>query len=791
MDVREKLNKGFLVFDGAMGTMLQSHGLQAGDLPELLNITDGAMITEIHRKYVAAGCDVVTTNTFGANFHKLCGSGYTVADIVAAAVQNAKNSGAPFVALDLGPTGQLLEPMGTLSFDGAYELFAEQVRAGAEAGADCIVIETLSDLYEAKAAVLAAKENSDLPVFCTLTFQEDRRTFTGTDPLTAVVALTGLGVDAVGVNCSLGPADLLPIVGEMLRYSRVPVMVQANAGLPKERDGQTVFNIGPEEYARHVGVMMDRGARIVGGCCGTTPAYTALLRRLADTKTAAETSPAMITAACSATRTRILDGRTTIIGERINPTGKKRLKEALRARQMDYIVGEAIDQTAAGSDVLDINVGLPELDEAEMLTAVIREVQGVTGLPLQIDSSDAAAIEAGVRIYNGKPIINSVNGKREVMEQIFPIVKKYGALIIGLTLDESGIPPTAEERFAIAEKILNTALSYGIPREDVLIDCLVLTASAQQEQVMETLKAIKLVKSRLNLKTVLGVSNVSFGLPNRPLLNSTFLAAALGAGLDAPIINPLSAEIMQVMDTFRVLNYEDRDAAHYIEKYANTAPAAPAVTDSGRTLYDCITEGRREEAEGKVKELLKTVPPLEIIDTQFIPALDEVGARFEKGRIFLPQLMQSAQAVKNAFEVIKNHCFSTGEKQESKGRIILATVQGDIHDIGKNIVKMMLENYGYEVIDLGKDVKIGRVVEAAVQYDVKLIGLSALMTTTVKNMQATITALKEAGVPCTTFVGGAVLNEEYAKMVGADYYAKDAQTSVKIAHHFFSGEEAM
>ncbi len=802
MRITEQIKDGFLLFDGAMGTMLQRAGVAPGQLPELLNLTDPGLITSIHKAYVEAGCQVASANTFGANSLKLAGSGHTVEEVVKAGIACAKASGARWTALDLGPTGQLLEPMGTLSFEKAYDLYAEQIKAGAAAGADLILIETISDLYEAKAAILAARELTDLPVFCTLTFEEGQRTFIGADPLTAAVALNAWGVDALGVNCSLGPKELLPVVETLLTYAKVPVMVQANAGLPREENGRTVYDIGPEDYAAAVELMLEKGVHIVGGCCGTDPTYMARLHSLLEGRRPVETHPRTVTAACSGTTTCLLDGRVSVIGERINPTGKKRLKEALREGRMDYIIGEAIDQTNAGADLLDVNVGLPELDEPAMLAKVIREVQGVTALPLQIDSSDPAAIEAGVRCYCGKPIINSVNGKKETMEQIFPIVKKYGALVIGLTLDEKGIPPTAEERLAIAARILETAESYGIPREDLLIDCLVLTASAQQEQVLETLKAIKLVKSRLGLKTVLGVSNVSFGLPNRPLLNSTYLAAAFGAGLDAPIINPMSAEIMRVVDTFRVLDNEDKDAAAYIAKYTGTETAAaaapvppagqagaPAVPPAAETLtlYDCIVQGRREEAVRKTTALLESGDALEIIDGQFVPALDYVGDRFEKGKLFLPQLMQSAQAVKAAFSVIKAHNDAAGRQGEARGKILLATVQGDIHDIGKNIVKMMLENYGYDVVDLGKDVPVEQVVEETLKQQIPLVGLSALMTTTVKSMQETIEALRAAGAACRVMVGGAVLNEEYAAMVGADYYAKDAQASVRIANEFFGG----
>ena len=786
MDIREFIQNNHLLLDGAMGTMLQNKGLKPGQLPELMNITNPEAVRDIHAQYVAAGCHVVTSNTFGANRHKLSGSGYTVEQVIEAAIKNGKESGARWVAMDMGPTGQLLEPMGTLSFEAAYDLYAEQVKAGVRAGADLILIETISDLYEAKAAVLAAKEHSNLPVFCTLTFEADGRTFVGCDPMTAALTLSGLGVDAVGVNCSLGPEALLPVVETMVRYAKVPVMVQANAGLPREEGDAAVYDIDADAYVGAVERMLALGVRIVGGCCGTTPVYIEKIGTLLLNRPLIEPERERVTAACSGTATCIFDGKTVVIGERINPTGKKRLKEALRLGQMDYILGEAIDQTQTGANVLDVNVGLPELDEPAMIRAVVKEVQGVTGLPLQIDSADPAAVEAGARLCNGKPMINSVNGKAEVMDRIFPIVKKYGALIVCLTLDESGIPPTAEGRFQIAQRIYEKAVAFGIPQEDILIDCLVLTASAQQEQVLETLKAVRLVKSRLGLSTVLGVSNVSFGLPDRPGLNRTFLGAALGAGLDAAILNPMSEDMMRTVDAFRVLSNEDKDAAAFTRKYGNVE-AKPAATTE-RTLFDCLVDGRREETVVKVRALLTGGrSSLDIVDGQLIPALDLVGARFEKGKIFLPQLMQSATAAQSAFDEIKSALEASGEDRPYKGKVLLATVEGDIHDIGKNIVKMLLRNYGYDVLDLGFDVKIERVVEEALRHEVRLVGLSALMTTTVKNMQKTIAALKAAGALCKVMVGGAVLSEEYAAMVGADYYAKDAQSGVRITNEVFAG----
>lgn len=786
MAVSELKEGKFLLFDGAMGTMLQKAGLKTGELPETYNMTNPDTIRGIHKQFVDAGCDVVTTNTFQANELKLeCE--YSVEEIIESGVRLAKESGAKYVALDMGPLGQLMEPMGTISFERAYDIFKRQVIAGAAAGADIILIETISDIYEAKAAVLAAKENCDLPVFCTLTYQEDGRTFVGTDPLTGTIVLDGLGVDAQGVNCSLGPKELKPIVDEILKYAKAPVMIQANAGLPKIRDGETVYDISPEEFTEFLELIAKGGAMVFGGCCGTDPEFIRQIRIMLDRLTPVKTTPIKMTAATSGSKTVIFDDVTTVIGEKINPTGKKKLKEALRTNNLDYIIGEAIDQANAGADMLDINVGLPELDEPEMIKKVIREVQGVVNLPLQVDSSSIDAIEAGVRIYNGKPMINSVNGKKDSMEKIFPIVKKYGALILGLALDERGIPETAKERFEIAKKIVDTAATYGIPKEDVLIDCLVLTASAQQAQVKETLEAIRLVKRDLGVKTVLGVSNVSFGLPNREMINSNFLSAAFGAGLDAPIINPMSQPMMESVHSFRVINNEDKDSSFFIEHYSNAEVNrdSDVVSDADRTLKDIIIQGRKEESAPKTIEMLKTSTPMDVVNNHFIPALDIVGDRFESGKIFLPQLIQSAEAVKKAFVIIKDFLDSSGEEKTSKGKIVVATVEGDIHDIGKNIVSMLLENYGFDVIDLGKDVPIATVVDAVKDGDVKLVGLSALMTTTVKSMGATIKALRDENLDCKVMVGGAVLNEEYTEMVNADFFAKDARESVKIANKFF------
>lgn len=785
MDVRDYLKNNILLFDGAMGTMLQAAGLPAGGLPEIYNIEHPEIIREIHSAYVQAGSDVVTANTFQANELKLKDCGYTPEELIAAGVRLAKESGAKYTALDIGPLGQLMKPMGTLTFDEAYAMFKRQIAAGAAAGADILLFETMSDLLEVKAGVLAAKETCSLPVFVTMTYQEDGRTFVGCDPRSAALTLSGLGADALGVNCSLGPKELAPVVGELLRYARVPVMVQPNAGLPKMQGGQTVYDVGPEEYGSFMATLAKQGAAVLGGCCGTTPAFIQTMVKTLPSRVRTACTPLAVTAVCSGTRTVVLDQGVTVIGERINPTGKKLLKEKLRAQDFGYIIGEAISQSQNGADILDVNCGLPEIDEAAALCRAVEEVQAVVNLPLQIDSSSASAIEKAARIYNGKPIINSVNGKRESLDAILPIAAKYGAALIGLTLDESGIPETAEERCAIAERIVQEAARYGIPKEDIIIDCLVLTASAQQELVIQTLRAIRLVKARLGVKTVLGVSNVSFGLPARPILNSVFLAAGFGAGLDTAIINPMSQEAMQAVRAFRVLNSQDRDAADYIARYSQVQAAAPAAAGQ-RELRDYIIEGRKEEARLKTIALLKEQEALDIIDNQFIPALDIVGDRYEKGTIFLPQLIQSAEAVKGGFAVLKAAMPQGGT---DKGTVLLATVAGDIHDIGKNIAKMLLENYGYRVIDLGKDVPVETVVRTAMETGVRLIGLSALMTTTVTSMKETIAALRAAGCTAQIMVGGAVLNEEYVQFVGADHYVKDARADVALANRIFGGRE--
>ena len=646
----------------------------------------------------------------------------------------------------------------------------------------------MSDVYELKAAILAAKENSNLPIICTMTFQEDGRTLTGTDPLTMVNIIQGLGVNALGINCSLGPKEILPLAKEILTYSQIPVIVQPNAGLPKEIKGQTIFDVDPVEFAKYIKEMAQLGVTIFGGCCGTTPQHIrALTEALKDLKPVVRQIK-KITAVSSATKTVVLGTGVTIIGERINPTGKKRLREALKNNDLEYILLEGVEQRKRGAQILDVNVGLPEIDEEQVMLKVMTELQSIINLPLQIDSVRKDVLETAARFYNGKPLINSVNGKEEVMAEIFPIVKKYGCAVIALTLDEEGIPPKAEDRLKIAQKIVKRAEEYGIKKEDIIIDCLVLTASAQQMEVQETIKALSIVKKELGVKTTLGVSNVSFGLPNRGLLNRTFLTLALGAGLDAPILNPLDKEIMDTIKAYNVLWAYDLNGAEFIE---NSKTDEKIITSNSQSsdldLAEIILEGIKGEAEAKTKALLEELTPLEIVDTILIPSLDQVGSRYEKGEIFLPQLIQSAETVKKAFTVLKEHLL---EKKESnlplqREKIILATVRGDIHDIGKNIVKILLENYGYEVIDLGKDVPEEVIVERAKADNVQLIGLSALMTTTVRNMETTIQALAKEKLPVKVIVGGAVLNPEYAQMVGADFYAPDAQEAVKIAQNFF------
>ena len=799
-----------LLFDGAMGTQLQARGLAAGEVPELLCLTNPRQITQIHQAYVQAGSEVVTTNTFGASAPKL-GDAATVEEVFSAAVACAKASGARYVAADIGPTGSLLEPMGTLPFDDAYELFAQQVRAADAAGADLFIIETMADLAEAKAAVLAAKECSDLPIFCTMTFDEDGRTFLGTTPEVAAKTLSSLGASVVGINCSLGPKDVAPLIRRMLPWSSVPVMAQANAGLPHVEDGVTLYDIKPAEYCEAVRDMLDAGVTVVGGCCGTTPDYIAGERDLLAGRTPAARDVCRDFAVASSQRLVSLPaGHVGVIGERINPTGKRRMKEALRSGNYDYVMQEAISQTDAGAQVLDVNAGLPEIDESATLRRLMADLQGVTNLPLQVDSAVPATIEAAVRSYPGKPIINSTNGKQETIDAVIPIAAHYGCALVALTIDEKGIPQTAEGRLEVARRIVAATDAAGIPRQDVVVDCLCMAASTDQSAPRAILDGIALVKRELpGVRTVLGVSNISFGLPFRPLVNATFLAAAFAAGLDLCIINPCQQRMMDVVNSWRVLSGEDQSAQAYVVAYAGRSDAVPsaAVATAGDTTSTApsagtstqgpatptaatddpvaqaramVLAGRKGPMPALMRDILATHDVLFAINDVLIPALDEVGVRFEKGTFFLPQLMASAEAAKAGFNTIKEANDAAGVEVASKGKVAVCTVKGDIHDIGKNIVKMLLENYGYDVIDLGRDVDPQVVVGTVVREHLQVVGLSALMTATVPAMADTIELLRQQAPWCKVIVGGAVLNPEYAKMVGADYYAKDAAESARI-----------
>ncbi|HOR85189.1 MAG TPA: homocysteine S-methyltransferase family protein [Bacillota bacterium] len=784
-------NDEFLIFDGSMGVLLQKYGLKIGELPESYNIKYPEIVSNIHKSYIAAGADVIITNTFGASRYKLKDSGYGVGEIVKSSLDIArKAAGDKLIALDIGPIGQLMEPYGTLSFQDAYDAFAEQIVEGAYA-ADMILIETMSDIYEVKAAVLAAKENSSLPVICTMTFQADGRTLTGTDPITMVNILSHLGVDALGVNCSLGPKEMIPVLAEILKYSSVPVIVQPNAGLPALVDGKTIFNISPESFGKYMAEMAGMGASMLGGCCGTNPDHIRALKEAVTGLKPKRPRVEKLTAASSATATAVIGEGIKIIGERINPTGKVKLKEALKNDDMDYLLKEAIAQRDAGAHILDVNVGLPEIDEKEIMVKAVKQIQGIVNLPLQLDSTNPDVIEAAARIYNGRPIINSVNGEKKTMDKIFPIVKKYGCLVVALTLDEKGIPEKAEDRLKIAERIVRRAEEFGIDREDIIVDCLVLTASAQQKEVQETIKAAALVKERLGLRTTLGVSNVSFGLPDRELLNRTFLTMALASGLDAPIINPMAEDMMNAIKAYNVLRNIDKDAKEYIaSRSSTTVSTAVKEKETVRDLTKIIIDGMKEEAAPMVRQLLSNHEGIDIVDNYLIPALDIVGQKYESGEIFLPQLIQSAETVKNAFNAIKEHILqNAGEGSGvSKGKVVIATVKGDIHDIGKNIVKILLENYGFQVFDLGKDVETEEIVKKVRREKAALVGLSALMTTTVKSMEETIKALRKHCPDIRVMVGGAVLNADYAKMIGADFYGKDAREAVKITRKFYGCE---
>lgn len=782
VNFKKLLEKEFIFLDGAMGTMLQASGLKLGGIPEELNITNPELIVNIHKSYIEAGSDIVYANTFGANRYKLQHSSYSVEEIISSAISNAKkaceNTDA-LVALDIGPIGQLLEPTGSLSFDEAYDIFSQQIKAGKDA--DVIVFETMTDLLEIKAAVLACKENCDKPILCTMTFEENLRTFTGCSVSAMALALSGLGVDAIGVNCSLGPAEFSPILEEMHKWTNLPLIAKPNAGLPDPVTN--LYNVSPSEFAEYMVKLIRHGVRYFGGCCGTTPEY---IKQLADALADEKYNREKVTvppAICSSSSTVVVDCP-RIIGERINPTGKKLFKQALINDDIDYILNQAIEQIHAGADLLDVNVGLPDIDEKAMMIKTIKAIQSITDTPLQIDSTIPAVLEAALRVYNGKPIVNSVNGEEDSLNAVLPLVKKYGACVVGLTLDKGGIPKKAEDRFKIAEKIMNRAVEIGIPKQDIFIDCLTLTASAEQEGVMETLKAVRMVKEKLGLKTVLGVSNISFGLPNRELINHNFLTMALSYGLDLPIINPNVASMTGAVRSYKLLTNIDKNASEFISNYGSSQPAKPAAAQTSKEdmdIFYAIENGLKNDGARITEKLLETHDSMEVVNEMLIPALDKAGSEFEKGKIFLPQLILSAGVAQAAFEVIKSKLVNNNSSPVSKGKIILATVKGDIHDIGKNIVKVLLENYGYTIIDLGRDVEYQAVVDAAKKYDVKLIGLSALMTTTLKSMEETIALVRENDIDCKIWVGGAVLTPEYAEKIGADFYAKDAKESVDIA----------
>ena len=791
--------KRFVFLDGAMGTQLTARGLQPGQKPELAALTMPETVTAIHRDYARAGADLLLANTFGANPHKLAGTGHSAEEVITASIACARAAAAEtgaLVALDIGPLGELLTPAGSLEFEDAVAQFAVMVEAGVKAGADLVFLETMTDLYELKAALLAVKEHSELPVFASMSFESNGRTFTGCTVESFAATAVGLGADAVGINCSLGPVEILPFIQRLCRLvpGGMPVFVKANAGLPNP-DGS--YNLTPADFAREMMAYLPTGISMAGGCCGTTPETIRLLKQAFAGHFPAQKVPLRRSVLCTPVRCVEIDG-ITVVGERINPTGKKRLQQALRTGDMAYPASQAVAQAEAGADLLDVNVGLPGIDEAATLEHLVRELQSITELPLQLDSSNPEALARALRVYNGKPIVNSVNGEQKTLETILPLCKKYGAAVVGLTLDEHGIPKTVAERVVIARRITEYAERYGIPREDIYIDCLTLTASAQQDGAAQTLKALSICKKELGVRTILGVSNISFGLPCRGYLNATFLTMAMAAGLDLAIINPNTPDMMGAVRAFRVLTGQDDKSTEYIRAYADlqiqttqtakTAVSASTARPEGEhhSLTDAVRRGLKTEARAAAEEALTRMEPLDLVNQVLIPALDQVGDGFEKGTIFLPQLLQSASAAQAAFDVVKAAIAASGTQGESRGRIVIATVKGDVHDIGKNIVRVILENYGYEVIDLGRDVPPEMVVETVQRTGAPLVGLSALMTTTVPSMQSTIEQLHAAGLPCKVMVGGAVLTPEYAAQIGADFYAKDAKAAADIAKQVFA-----
>ena len=810
MDILQELQKRILFCDGGMGSLLQEAGLKPGELPGTWNITHPEELVKIHKAYLEAGADIVTTNTFGVDRLKYNETTeFQLEPVIRAAVANAKEairqSGKQaWIGLDMGPTGKLLRPMGDLAFEDCYAIYREVVEIGADAGADFVLIETMSDSYETKAAVLAAKEGCNLPIFVTVTFDERRKLLTGCSPASIVAMVEGLGVDVLGMNCGLGPVQMKEILKDILEVSSTPVMINPNAGLPRSENGKTVYDIDAAHFAKTVEEIVDMGARIVGGCCGTTPEHIRMVAERWRDKQPVPVTKKSCTVVSSFAQAVEIGKNPVIIGERINPTGKSKFKQALRDHNLEYILREGVTQQDHGAHVLDVNVGLPEIDEPSMLEEVVRELQSIIDLPLQLDTTDAEAMERAMRVYNGKPLINSVNGKEESMRTVFPLVQKYGGVVVALALDEGGIPETAEGRIEVAKKIYRTAAEYGIGPEDIVIDALCLTVSSDSQGAITTLETLRRVRDELHGKTILGVSNISFGLPQREIINAAFFTMAMQNGLSAAIINPNSEAMMRAYYSFRALMNLDPQCSEYISVYSGQVASLgqSAVTGNGGSaagsaagaaggqgtsdLHASIVKGLKDQAVHAARELLETQDALDVINSQIIPALDVVGKGFEKGTMFLPQLLMSAEAAKGAFEIIKEKMDASGQKQEKKGTIILATVKGDIHDIGKNIVKVLLENYSYDVLDLGKDVPPETIVETAVEKHIQLVGLSALMTTTVPSMEETIVQLREKAPWVKVMVGGAVLTQEYADTMGADQYCRDAMASVNYAEQVFT-----
>ena len=793
------LNNNIVYLDGGMGTLLQKNGLKPGEKPERWNITHPDVITKIHTDYFDSGSNVVCTNTFGANVLRFDET--ELDEIIKAAIENAKaaretsrSQQEKFIALDIGPSGKLLKPLGDLDFEDAVGVFSKTVQLGVKYGVDLVIIETMNDCYETKAALLAVKENSDLPVIVSNAYGEDGKLMTGATPAAMVAMIEGMGADAVGANCSLGPKQLKGVALELIENASVPVVLKPNAGLPKSVDGKTVFDVTAAEFADDVSELINKGIRVVGGCCGTTPEYIKALTQKTKGLAPCELTDKNKTVVSSYTHTVEFGDNPVLIGERINPTGKKRFKQALVENDIDYILSEGVNQQDKGVHILDVNVGLPEIDEAQMLKTTVCELQAIINLPLQIDTSDIDAMEVALRRYNGKAMINSVNGKKESMEKVFPLVKKYGGVVVALTLDETGIPESADERFEIAKRILDTAAGYGISKKDIIFDTLAMTISADTNAAIATLGSLSRIKRELGCHTSLGVSNVSFGLPNRDAVNGTFFALALERGLSAAIMNPYSADMMKTYYTYRALKGLDENCSEYIcaaDSFTVTAPVK--ISEVKKTdeefksdLQKSIIKGLKDKSGAVTKELLKSVMPLEIVTNEIIPALDIVGKGFEEKTVYLPQLLMSAEAAKSAFEVIKSFMLSGSEKTTSKGTIVIATVFGDVHDIGKNIVKLLLENYGFDVVDLGKDVPCEEIVQTVIKLNAPLVGLSALMTTTVPAMEETIKQIKEKAPYCKTIVGGAVLTQDYADRIGADKYAKDAMEAVRYAEGILS-----